>query len=627
MILDKNVFIFILIINISLYYQNEIDNSYINSKDYSIKTATYLIENRDGSLSLEFNDIPNFKNIFNVTDSILEIKEESDNFYSISRTIILDTKIDFNYLFTDSNNSLLIKSESSIKNKDYFLWKIIPKINDENNLIYFIQNKISKRFLELNSIIKDNKPFLSKITDISKVNEFNEFRFVELYKKVNKMKSHSSILENEPIDVLIKYIDLNDPNLVRTGIKQIRKDDDNDELKYSVRSILKYIPWIRKIFILMPNEKVRYFKPKEEIKDKIVYIKDKDLLGFDSGNSVTFQYNLYKMKQFGLSENFILMDDDYFIAKKINKSEFFYEEKGEIYPALVTSDYYEIDKPRIKNKLNNILNYKKSSEAHSSYGFLVRQIRALLFLYDIFGNDEIRNGKKLIEPAFSHNAIPVKMRDIKEIHDLILEKYYYGEKMLSAKERSIYDLQFQTLYMSYVKNKYDRKVSKIHSEFFDLTQSGKIIYNLKDKTKLFVINTSSKKYKYLFYKIEKKILNRLFPDKTIYENDLEKFLIKMKKINIEFIHLNITEVENKTNLETKDYFTEYINDLKYKIREIKNIELSNKLIVIKRIININGLQKMIKNLKTKESNLYILNIILVVIFILLLLYLFISNKE
>ena len=52
--------------------------------------------------------------------------------------------------------------------------------------------------------------------------------------------------------------------------------------------------------------------------------------------------------------------------------------------------------------------------------------------------------------------------------------------MLSAKERSIYDLQFQTLYMSYVKNKYDRKVSNIHSEFFDLTQAGKIIYNLKN---------------------------------------------------------------------------------------------------------------------------------------------------
>ena len=63
-----------------------------------------------------------------------------------------------------------------------------------------------------------------------------------------------------PIDVLIKYIDLYDPNLNRTGIHQIDKDYDNEELRYSLRSILKNIPWVRKIFILMPNEKVRYLK-------------------------------------------------------------------------------------------------------------------------------------------------------------------------------------------------------------------------------------------------------------------------------------------------------------------------------------------------------------------------------
>ena len=114
---------------------------------------------------------------------------------------------------------------------------------------------------------------------------------------------NSEILEKEPIDVLIKYIDLGDPDLKREGIKQIKKDEDNQELKYCVRSILQNIPWIRKIFILMPNERVRYFKPQEEIKDKIVYVKDKDLIGFDSASSPVFQFNLWRMKDFGMSEN------------------------------------------------------------------------------------------------------------------------------------------------------------------------------------------------------------------------------------------------------------------------------------------------------------------------------------
>ena len=38
----------------------------------------------------------------------------------------------------------------------------------------------------------------------------------------------------------------------------------------------------------MPNEKVKYFKSPEEIKDKIVYVKDKDLLNFDSASSPYF---------------------------------------------------------------------------------------------------------------------------------------------------------------------------------------------------------------------------------------------------------------------------------------------------------------------------------------------------
>ena len=93
----------------------------------------------------------------------------------------------------------------------------------------------------------------------------------------------------------------------------------------------------------MPNEKIKYFKDPEEIKDKIVYVKDKDVLGFDSASSPAFQFNLWKMKRFGLSENFILMDDDYFIAQPLKKSDLFYEEKGKIYPLLISDEYYNIN--------------------------------------------------------------------------------------------------------------------------------------------------------------------------------------------------------------------------------------------------------------------------------------------
>ena len=58
-------------------------------------------------------------------------------------------------------------------------------------------------------------------------------------------------VEKADIDVVYKYIDLTDPTLHREGIPQIKKDYDNNELMYSLRSVLKNIPWVRKIFIIL----------------------------------------------------------------------------------------------------------------------------------------------------------------------------------------------------------------------------------------------------------------------------------------------------------------------------------------------------------------------------------------
>ena len=70
---------------------------------------------------------------------------------------------------------------------------------------------------------------------------FEEYKYKKEYiKKILK----------EPIDIIIKYIDLKDRTLNRTGINQTFKDNDNEELRYSLKSILQYIPWVRKIFIL-----------------------------------------------------------------------------------------------------------------------------------------------------------------------------------------------------------------------------------------------------------------------------------------------------------------------------------------------------------------------------------------
>ena len=162
-----------------------------------------------------------------------------------------------------------------------------------------------------------------------------------------KNNANKKLINREPIDILIKYIDLKDPNLKRDGIHQIEKDNDNEELRYSIRSILNNIPWVRKIFILMPNQKVRYFKNSKSMKEKITYVKDKDLLGYDSSSSLAFQFRYWKMKKFGISDNIIVMDDDCFIGKRLNKDDFFYVEDGKVVPLIITSNFLQINKKSV----------------------------------------------------------------------------------------------------------------------------------------------------------------------------------------------------------------------------------------------------------------------------------------
>ena len=239
---------------------------------------------------------------------------------------VIESKRSHIKLGANQNEHILMVYNPSDKNfKDKMEWNIFQI--EENQ--YIIQNNGNKKFME----IKGN--YFQCINDLptpieehkSEISNNFKFNFFKLFEEVDIKPEHEEIINKEPIDVVIKYIDLTYKTLKREGIKQIQKDEDNEELRYSVRSILEYITWIRKIFIVIPNEKVKYFKPYDEIKEKIVYIKDKDILGYDSANIYTFTFNSFRMEKFGLSNNFIYMDDDFFFGKPLKKQIFFIMKK------------------------------------------------------------------------------------------------------------------------------------------------------------------------------------------------------------------------------------------------------------------------------------------------------------
>ena len=520
--LTEEIFFFTLLNNLYLIsYSNLI--SYADNQKSTKFNAIYRIDCLDKLYRLIIrNNQIEFRTSKGGKEESFRIMESGHiiNSYYIE-SMLLNKRIGI-----DDKGSLLLYDINDLKNQEKTIWNFI-EINDNK---YLIQNFHNKKFLNINSReeiqeLKNSKKVNAKIyypeciTDLNldnlnSIENKYKFSFFKLYEEVKIKPEHIPIIEKEPVDVLIKYIDLTDKTLNRKGITQTEKDEDNEELRYSVRSILQYIPWVRKIFILMPNEKVKYFKPINEISSKFVYIKDKDLLGFDSASSVVFQLNLHKMEKFGLSENFILMDDDYFFGKPIKKTQFFYydETQKKVIPSIVTDDFTEMVKKDIDNEYKKIYRNIRIIKPYFFEGWKISQLSSYKLLLENYKSP-------LVNAGFSHNAIPLNIRDLKEIYDLVKNKYPDANKLLNEKERSNIDLQPQSLFNSYMLNVKKRKVNTIPSVYYDLAS----LDNQNLDIEMFVINTSGdKKYTQKHFEKAREILEKKFGAPTPYEIPINK---------------------------------------------------------------------------------------------------------
>jgi hypothetical protein len=465
---------------------------------YNIITLDNLFLNYNGKITISNCYYKSYSH------SLFKIFKQSNNSYYNIEQIIKKGKLGY----SDENLNIILSRE---KNSN-IQWNFIKKGNHK----YIIKNK-EDCYIKISNL----KITCEKIPK----EQATQFKLNKIYEEVEVDQIENDIIEKEPIDVLLKYIDLRDPNLKRNGIHQIQKDYDNEELKYSIRSILENIPWVNKIFILMPNEKVRYFKDYNLIRNKIVYIKDRDILGHESSNFNAFIFNFWKLKDFGISDNFIYMDDDYFIGQKLKKSDFFYVQKNKIIPAIISSSFLNINKSMVEK------NHKKlrkkvymSKEEQNSIAFSYSIFKTYFFILNIFKKD------MLILPKFSHNAIPLNVYEIKEIFEIIKASKYKKET-LDSLYRQIGYIQFQSFYLSYFFIKYKRKVNLIPSKYIDV---GNIKFDVEKKFPLFCINTGSGNYSYLKFHKAKIFMEYLFPKQTPYEiadNSLFEPIKKEEKLS------------------------------------------------------------------------------------------------
>ena len=96
---------------------------------------------------------------------------------------------------------------------------------------------------------------------------------------------------------------------------------DSGELKYSLRSIEMFAPWIRKIFIVTDDQKPEWLNTENP---KIQVVDHKEIMPAESlpcFNSTLIEHYLDKIP--GLSEHFLFSNDDMYINQSVTPATFF----------------------------------------------------------------------------------------------------------------------------------------------------------------------------------------------------------------------------------------------------------------------------------------------------------------
>lgn len=139
-------------------------------------------------------------------------------------------------------------------------------------------------------------------------------------------------VELGPIDVVYTWVDSSDPKWQAKFAHHIGRPTETthgselrylsrNELRYSIRSVLKFAPWVRNIFIVTDDQRPRWFVGNDRVRivDHREIFPDPSVLPVF--NSHAIESCLHRIP--GLSERFIYFNDDVFLGRPSSPSDFF----------------------------------------------------------------------------------------------------------------------------------------------------------------------------------------------------------------------------------------------------------------------------------------------------------------
>lgn len=134
------------------------------------------------------------------------------------------------------------------------------------------------------------------------------------------------------IDFVVTWVDGNDPKWQNERAKYnpgVNKSfntniryRDTGLFQYWFRAVEKYAPWVNKIYVVTSGQRPQWLNVKS---DKLVFVKHEDYIPSEylpTFNSNVIELNLHRIQ--GLSEHFVLFNDDMFLTAPVTEEDFFH---------------------------------------------------------------------------------------------------------------------------------------------------------------------------------------------------------------------------------------------------------------------------------------------------------------
>ena len=183
---------------------------------------------------------------------------------------------------------------------------------------------------------------------------------------------------NNKIDIVVLWVDGNDEEWLqekkrysrRKGDAKVNRFRDCDNLQYLFRGIEKYATWVNKVYFITWGHLPKWLNTNN---DKLVIVNHKDFIPKEylpTFNSNVIELNLFRIEE--LSEQFVLLNDDFFFLKETKPEDFFINGKpADVYAEytqLATSynDVHYMMKANILALINKHFNKKECYKKHKS---------------------------------------------------------------------------------------------------------------------------------------------------------------------------------------------------------------------------------------------------------------------